>query len=145
MADTPTSAKKEPELPPIVQTAWMNPTARAWLAAARPWSAPASLIPISLAGAVLWRTEGSNLLTVDFALTLVGGLLVHLAANLANTYYDFKNVCCAGCRTLCTPVAHFARLPRPLGTATAVPKAHLATWSWKNSLSLGHAHAAFVF
>eukprot|EP01079_Euglenida_sp_SAG-EU17-18_P003123 gene3123-3661_t len=69
---------------------WMHPTLRAYLAATRPWSVPASLVPVAVAGAALWRFHGTRLLTVDFLLVVLGVLLVHLAGNLVNTFYDYK-------------------------------------------------------
>jgi len=61
---------------------------KAWLLATRPWSFPASLVPM-LVGAALAHRAGhfSGDLLV---LTLLGGLLFHIGANLFNTYFDFR-------------------------------------------------------
>lgn len=61
---------------------------KAWLVATRPWSFPASLVPMLVGGALAHRAgEFSGGL---FLLTLVGGLLFHIGANLFNTYFDFR-------------------------------------------------------
>ena len=73
------------------QTAWMNPSLRRWLIATRPWSFPASLVPVALAGAATHRLHGTDLMSLDFILVTLLILLTHAAANLCNTYFDFKN------------------------------------------------------
>ena len=55
----------------------------------RPWSAPASLVPVVLAGALANRDLGTDLLTAPFFLCLGGVLALHFAANLTNTYFDY--------------------------------------------------------
>ncbi len=61
---------------------------KAWLLATRPWSFPASIVPILVGGALAHRAgEFAGGL---FMLTLVGGLLFHIGANLFNTYFDFR-------------------------------------------------------
>ncbi len=61
---------------------------KAWLLATRPWSFPASIVPMLVGGALAHRAGefGGGL----FVLTLVGGLLFHIGANLFNTYFDFR-------------------------------------------------------
>lgn len=61
---------------------------KAWLLATRPWSFPASIVPILVGGALAHRAGefGGGL----FMLTLVGGLLFHIGANLFNTYFDYR-------------------------------------------------------
>jgi len=62
--------------------------AKAWLLATRPWSFPASLVPMLVGGALAQRAgefQGGLLV-----LTLLGGLLFHVGANLFNTYFDFR-------------------------------------------------------
>jgi 1,4-dihydroxy-2-naphthoate octaprenyltransferase len=58
-----------------------------WFRAARPWSYPASIIPVSL-GTMLAASHGFFDLLL-FLLTLAGGVLIHTATNLFNDYYDF--------------------------------------------------------
>jgi len=61
---------------------------KAWLLATRPWSFPASIVPILVGGALAHRAgEFAGGL---FVLTLVGGLLFHIGANLFNTYFDYR-------------------------------------------------------
>jgi 1,4-dihydroxy-2-naphthoate octaprenyltransferase len=61
---------------------------KAWLLATRPWSFPASIVPILVGGALAHRAgEFAGGL---FMLTLVGGLLFHIGANLFNTYFDYR-------------------------------------------------------
>lgn len=55
----------------------------------RAYSWPASLTPVILGSVVAARHGRFSWL--DLALTLPAALLVHSAANLANTYFDFKN------------------------------------------------------
>ena len=94
----------------LQQSAWMHPTVRSWLISLRPWSFPASLGPVALAGALLHRPLSTKvytltastapplpvvplttLLTPSFLLCFVVVLSFHAAANLFNTYYDFKS------------------------------------------------------
>eukprot|EP00944_MAST-04C_sp_MAST-4C-sp1_P014170 g14170.t1 len=78
--------------PTTKPTAWMNPTVRAWLVALRPWSFPASLVPVVLAGAILYRNGTvETLYTGAFSLCFLIVLSLHAAANLTNTYYDYKH------------------------------------------------------
>lgn len=59
---------------------------RAWVRASRPFSFTATLIPIGL-GAALAGVAGSFHLGL-FLLTLLGSILIHAGANMANDYYD---------------------------------------------------------
>lgn len=59
-----------------------------WLLILRAYSWPASLVPVVLGSVVAWRH--GRFAWPDFALTFLAALLVHSAANLANTYFDFK-------------------------------------------------------
>jgi len=58
--------------------------------ATRPWSFPASFIAVLLAVAVASRS-GLQWNYVGVAAAAAGGTLVHAAANLINTYYDFTS------------------------------------------------------
>ena len=78
-------------LPPLKQSAWMPNGLRRWLIAVRPWSFPISIVPIAVTGAVLHKTQGVELLTLDYAATFILVLALHAAANLTNTYYDYRN------------------------------------------------------
>ncbi len=58
-----------------------------WLAAARPRTLPAAVVPVVVGLAVAGRTH-----TLDVALaaaTLLAALLIQIGTNLANDYYDF--------------------------------------------------------
>merc|ERR1711871_164906 len=83
-------------VPTTKPSAWMNPVVRAWLVSLRPWSFPASLGPVALAGAVLLcpptQADGpkvDSLMTLQYGLCFVVVLSFHAAASLFNTYYDF--------------------------------------------------------
>jgi len=62
--------------------------ARAWFMALRPYSFPASIVPMLVGVALAYRDEFFDLPL--FLLTLVGGLCFHAGANLVNTYFDFQ-------------------------------------------------------
>ncbi len=55
----------------------------------RAYSWPASVVPVIL-GSVISHNSGA-FSWADFALTLLAALCVHSGANLANSYFDFKN------------------------------------------------------
>lgn len=61
------------------------------MVAMRPWSFPATLVPIALTGAVLHKSHGVDLLSLKYACTFVLLLTTHAGANLTNTYFDFIN------------------------------------------------------
>ena len=60
-----------------------------WVEAARLRTLPASLVPV-LTGAVLAAREGFYNLTVTF-ITLLCAILIQIATNFANDYFDFRN------------------------------------------------------
>lgn len=60
-----------------------------WFLALRPWSFPASAVPVAVGGATALAHPQFS--TPVFAATLAGAVMVHAAANLANTYFDFTN------------------------------------------------------
>ena len=55
----------------------------------RAYSWPASAIPVILGSVVAYNAGSFS--APDFVLTLLAAILVHSGANLANTYFDFKN------------------------------------------------------
>jgi 1,4-dihydroxy-2-naphthoate octaprenyltransferase len=59
-----------------------------WFLATRPWSFPASIIPMLVGGALAHRAGFWD--WPLFLLTLVGGLFFHIGANLTNTYFDYR-------------------------------------------------------
>ena len=94
-----TRGKSTPTVRPTTKmSAWMNSSIRNWLIALRPWSFPASIVPIALTGALMYREPSPidggvtmNLYTLNYVLCFVIVLSLHAAANLTNTFYDFKN------------------------------------------------------
>jgi 1,4-dihydroxy-2-naphthoate octaprenyltransferase len=62
-------------------------TAQAWILAARPKTLPAAAAPVLVGSALAWRLGGFRLLPALAA--LVGALLIQVATNLANDYFDF--------------------------------------------------------
>ena len=59
----------------------------------RPWSFPASMVPICLAGVLVDHVhQGQYLLySIRFLLVFLVVIPLHAAANLVNTYYDFAH------------------------------------------------------
>lgn len=75
----------------LVPSGWLPPRARAWIFACRPWSLPASIVPVALAGCLVHRQQGVDLLSGNFVAAAMMVLCVHAAANLANTYFDYQH------------------------------------------------------
>jgi len=59
-----------------------------WFIILRAYSWPASIVPVALGSVTAWRHGAFS--PLNFTLTLTAALLVHSAANLANTYFDFR-------------------------------------------------------
>lgn len=62
---------------------------RNWFLASRPWSLTMTFVSIAVGFA--YAAAGHGFSTGLFLLTLIAGILVHLAANLMNDYFDVKN------------------------------------------------------
>ncbi|MFX1510316.1 MAG: 1,4-dihydroxy-2-naphthoate octaprenyltransferase [Promethearchaeota archaeon] len=60
-----------------------------WLGELRLPFATASVVPILLGTAIAWGVTGIFLWDV-FILTLIGGVFIHLGANVANDYWDYR-------------------------------------------------------
>ena len=60
-----------------------------WLLATRPWSFTASVIPLTLGAALAWASDAAH--AGLFLLTLVGGVALQTAANMFNTYGDYRS------------------------------------------------------
>lgn len=58
-----------------------------WILAARPKTLPAAAAPVLVGSALAWRAGGFRLFPAVAA--LVGALLIQIATNLANDYFDF--------------------------------------------------------
>jgi 1,4-dihydroxy-2-naphthoate octaprenyltransferase len=63
-------------------------TRRAWWLATRPFSFPASIVPVLVGTAAAAATEFGLLL---FVLAFAGGLLIHAGTNLATDFFDFTH------------------------------------------------------
>jgi 1,4-dihydroxy-2-naphthoate octaprenyltransferase len=61
---------------------------QAWYRAARPRTLTATYVPLGAAAVIAIQENVFNLFT--FALALLGALLLQIAANLINEYYDFR-------------------------------------------------------
>jgi 1,4-dihydroxy-2-naphthoate octaprenyltransferase len=63
-------------------------TRRAWWLATRPFSFPASIVPVLVGTAAAAETDFDLLL---FVLAFAGGLLIHAGTNLATDFFDFTH------------------------------------------------------
>ena len=63
-------------------------TRRAWWIAMRPFSLPASIVPVLVGGAV---AAGEDFRPGLFLLTLVGSVLIHVGTNFATDFFDFTD------------------------------------------------------
>src|SRR6185436_10771103 len=61
---------------------------RAWWIALRPFSYPASIVPVLVGGAV---AAGEEFHVALFLLSFAGGLLIHAGCNLATDFFDFTH------------------------------------------------------
>ena len=64
--------------------------ARIWFAEMRAPFLTASIVPVILGTCVAWASTGVFLLD-GFLLTLIAGIFIHIASNVANDYYDHKS------------------------------------------------------
>lgn len=63
---------------------------KVWIAELRLPFLTASIFPILLGTAIAWATTGIFLWDF-FLLTLIGGICIHLGANVANDYFDYRS------------------------------------------------------
>ena len=69
----------------------VKPVKAGWWNVFRPWTLHGAIIPVLIGGAVAFQTAEVNPLSVTiFILVLIGGCLLQSAANILNTYGDFK-------------------------------------------------------
>eukprot|EP01065_Artemidia_motanka_P013491 TRINITY_DN1748_c6_g1_i1.p1 TRINITY_DN1748_c6_g1~~TRINITY_DN1748_c6_g1_i1.p1 ORF type:complete len:500 (+),score=126.03 TRINITY_DN1748_c6_g1_i1:103-1500(+) len=80
-------------LPPTAKSVWMNPVLRTWLISLRPWSLPASIVPCAVTGALLHVHSDADLYDPGYCLSLLTIVSLHAAANLFNTYFDYRTGC----------------------------------------------------
>jgi 1,4-dihydroxy-2-naphthoate octaprenyltransferase len=64
--------------------------ARVWLAEMRAPFLTAAIVPVILGTCIAWASTGIFLLDVFF-LTLLGGMFIHVGANISNDYFDHKS------------------------------------------------------
>lgn len=69
----------------------VKPVKAGWWNVFRPWTLHGAVIPVLIGGAVAFQTAEVNVLSVTmFILIILGGCLLQSAANILNTYGDFK-------------------------------------------------------
>jgi len=69
----------------------VKPVKAGWWNVFRPWTLHGAIIPVLIGGVVAFQTVEVNLLSITiFILILIGGCLLQSAANILNTYGDFK-------------------------------------------------------
>ncbi len=76
-------------------------TLKKWLVAARPWSFPASTMPVVFGTSLAVVIGGARLDVPRFALALLAMVILHSAANMLSDAFDFKR----GLDTQVTPVS----------------------------------------
>lgn len=70
----------------------VKPVKAGWWNVFRPWTLHGAVVPVLIGGAVAFQTAEVNPLSVTiFILILIGGCLLQSAANILNTYGDFKS------------------------------------------------------
>lgn len=70
----------------------VKPVKAGWWNVLRPWTLHGAVVPVLIGGAVAFQTAEVNPLSVTiFILILIGGCLLQSAANILNTYGDFKS------------------------------------------------------
>ena len=84
-----------PDTPEIV------PTFRKWLVASRPWSWPASTMPVVFGTSLAVVFGGARLEALRFLLALAAMVVLHSAANMLSDVFDFRR----GLDTEVTPVS----------------------------------------
>jgi len=77
------------------------PTLKKWLVAARPWSFPASTMPVVFGTSLAVVIGGARLDGLGFVLALLAMVILHAAANMLSDVFDFKR----GLDTQVTPVS----------------------------------------
>lgn len=65
-----------------------GPAMPPWVEAVRPFSLTATIVPVSLGGALAWKHGAWDLRL--FVVTLVAALFIQVGTNMVNSYVDFK-------------------------------------------------------
>lgn len=69
----------------------VRPVKAGWWNVFRPWTLHGAIVPVLIGGVVAFQTAEINVLSVTmFILVMIGGCLLQSAANILNTYGDFK-------------------------------------------------------
>jgi len=74
----------------MTETPETVPTLRKWLVAARPWSWPASTMPVVFGTSLAVVFGGARLDPLRFLLALAAMVVLHSAANMLSDVFDFK-------------------------------------------------------
>jgi 1,4-dihydroxy-2-naphthoate octaprenyltransferase len=73
--------------------AGVKPVKAGWWNVFRPWTLHGAVVPVLIGGAVAFQTAELNPLSIAmFILVIIAGCLLQSAANILNTYGDFKTV-----------------------------------------------------
>ena len=71
--------------------AGVKPVKAGWWNVFRPWTLHGAIVPVLIGGAIAFQTAEINILSITiFILIMLGGCLLQSAANILNTYGDFK-------------------------------------------------------
>src|SRR5512135_2864105 len=65
-------------------------TVRQWLVSGRPWSLPASTMPVVFGSSLAWVIGGATFHFVRFLLALLAMVVLHYAANMLSDVYDWR-------------------------------------------------------
>ena len=69
----------------------VRPVKAGWWNVFRPWTLHGAVVPVLIGGVVAFQTAEINVLSIImFILIMIGGCLLQSAANILNTYGDFK-------------------------------------------------------
>ena len=72
--------------------AGVKPVKAGWWNVFRPWTLHGAIVPVLIGGAIAFQTAEINILSITiFILIMLGGCLLQSAANILNTYGDFKS------------------------------------------------------
>ncbi len=63
---------------------------RQWVVAGRPWSLPASTMPVVFGSSLAWVIGGAAFHPVRFLLALLAMVVLHYAANMLSDVYDYR-------------------------------------------------------
>jgi 1,4-dihydroxy-2-naphthoate octaprenyltransferase len=110
-------------------------TLRKWLVAVRPWSFPASTMPVVFGTSVAILTYGAPFKPVRFLLALVAMVILHSAANMLSDVFDFKR----GLDKDVTPVS--GAVVRGWLSTGAVTRASILLFAVGGAIGLGLALA----